>query len=296
MDRSAIFWVGRLVLGGIGALLTFAAVRLLGRARAAANWPTAAPVNPLARPLGWTGIGAGLLGLAAAAGLSLGALAGPPEPALSPHTWRGWLVVAAGGFVVLAVGAASASRLVNRAELTALIRIPPRMLVAGPDAPPAAEAGAAVREAGAAGREAGPAGREAGAAVRGAGAAARDGGPKARDGGPKARDGEPTLIPPPPAPLLPAQARPDGPAGQHELSTPVGGVDPAVPSGGRSGWVYRDPAGDWYLAVATEGGQRLVRLTDFTLVPVGTVGSPLSLEGSVEIQVWPVTDRVTGAP
>jgi hypothetical protein len=48
--------------------------------------------------------------------------------------------------------------------------------------------------------------------------------------------------------------------------------------------------------VATAGGQRLVRLTDFTLVPVGTAGSPLALAGSVEISVWPVTDRVANEP
>ena len=69
-----------------------------------------------------------------------------------------------------------------------------------------------------------------------------------------------------------------------------------MPVEGRSGWVYRDPGGGWYLAVATEGGQRLVRLTDFTLVPVGTAGTPLSLAGSVEISVWPVADVVPGPP
>jgi hypothetical protein len=228
MDRNAIFWVARLLMGGIGVLLMFSAVRLLGRARAAANWPTAPPVAAIARPLGWAGIGAGLVGLAAAAALSLAALAGPPDPQLAPRTWRGWLIAGTAALVVLAVGASAARRMVSRAELTTLIRTPPRpVFVIHPrDAP-----------------------------------------------------NPPTLAPP--APVSPAAA------GEHE---------PAIPADGRSGWVYRDPAGDWYLAVAAEGGQRLVRLTDFTLVPVGTAGEPLALAGSVEISVWPVTDRVPGAP
>jgi hypothetical protein len=206
----------------------FSAVRLLGRARAAANWPTAPPVAALARPLGWAGIGAGLLGLAAAAALSLAALAGLPDPQVAPHTRRGWLVAGAAALVVLAIGASTARRMVGRAELTALIRTPPRPVhVIHP-----------------------------------------------RDA-----TNPPTLAPP--APVSPALA------GEHE---------PAIPSGARSGWVYRDPAGDWYLAVAADGGQRLVRLTDFTLVPVGTAGAPLDLAGSVEISVWPVADRVPGAP
>ena len=74
---------------------------------------------------------------------------------------------------------------------------------------------------------------------------------------------------------------------------PAGDSDPAVPDGGESGWVYRDAAGDWYLAVATTTGKRLVRLTDFTLVPPGTAQPPLTLAGSVEISVWPVTERRT---
>ena len=80
-----------------------------------------------------------------------------------------------------------------------------------------------------------------------------------------------------------------------QLAQGPGLNEPALPSDSRSGWVYRDPAGEWYLAVAAEGGQRLVRLTDFTLVPVGTAGTPLELAGSVEISVWPVTDRVPDA-
>jgi hypothetical protein len=218
MDRNAIFWAARLALGGIGILLTFSAVRLLGKARAAANWPTAPPVATFARPLGWAGIGGGLLGLAAAAALSVAALA---DPQVVPHTWRGWLLAGVAALVVLAIGASTARRMVARAELTTLIRTPPR-------------AAYVIRP------------RE-----------------------------DPN---PPPAPLSP------------ELS------EPAIPPDSRSGWVYRDPAGGWYLAVAAEGGQRLVRLTDFTLVPIGTAGAPLELAGSVEISVWPVTDRVPGAP
>jgi hypothetical protein len=227
MAPSAIFWTTRLVIGVAGLVLMFGAVRLLGRARAAANWPTASPVGVVARPAAYLGIGLGLLGLAAAVALSLAALTNP-DPEFVAHTWRAWLVGLGGGLVVIGVGAAVTGRLVARAELTALIRIPPR---------------------------------------------------------------------PPDGDFHPLDGRLyDGPT---ELSTPPGGIDPVVPSGGQSGWVYRDPAGVWYLAVAAEGGERdgerdgrrLVRLPDFTLVPLGEVGSPLTLAGSVELSVWPVEER-----
>jgi len=218
MGRDAIFWAVRALLGGIGIVLMFGAVRRVGRARAAANWPTAAPVSALSAPVGWAGLGLGLLGLAAAAGLSLGALAGPQTPEVLPDTWRGWLVAGTAALVVLAVGALTTRQMVHRAEVTALIRTPPRHAV-------------------------------------------------------------------PPSQKIPMQDPPT-----------LADADPAVPAGGESGWVYRDPAGGWYLAVTTGTGQRLIRLTDFALVPPGTVGPPLTLAGSVEISVWPVTERVTDPP
>jgi len=215
MDRDAMFWAARLLLGLAGVVLVFSSVRRLGRARAAANWPTAARVATLSIPLGWLGIGVGLLAFAVAAGLGLGALAGPDQPELVPRTWRGWLVAGTAVLVVLVAGASTARRLVNRAELTALIRTPPR---------------------------------------------------------------EPGT-PPPPTPKIPLQDPPT-----------AADTDPAVPADGESGWVYRDATGAWYLAVATADGQRLVRLTDFALVPAGTAEPPLSLAGSAEISVWPVSD------
>jgi hypothetical protein len=226
MDRDAIFWAVRLFLGAIGIMLMIGAVRRVGRARAAANWPTAAPASTLSAPLGWTGIGIGMLALATAAGLSLGALADPAAAEVVPRGWRGWLLAGTGALIVLVIGASIARRMVNRAELTSLIRTPPRHAVPGP------------------------------------------------------------ATPPPPAPKIPV----------HDPPTPAADADPAVPAGGESGWVYRDPAGCWYLAVATAGGQRLVRLTDFALVPPGAVTPPLTLAGSVEISVWPVTERVGDAP
>jgi hypothetical protein len=191
MDRSAILWAARLGVAGSGLVLMFGAVRLLGRARAAANWPTATPVSALARPLGWSGLAAGLGGLAVAAALSLSTLA---APALVPSTPRAWLLAAIGALVVLLAGLGAAGRLVERAELSVLIR------------------------------------------TRGGEARA------------PAEQGEP-------------------------------------------GWVYQDAAGDWYLAVSSRNRQRLVRLTDFTLVPDGTARPPLTLQGSVEISVYPVALR-----
>jgi hypothetical protein len=224
MDRNAIFWAGRLLLGAIGVVLMFGSVPLLGRARAAANWPTAAPVSRYAGPLGRSGIGVGLLALAAAVGLSLGALTEPSGTGPVPHAWRGWLVAGTGAAVVFALGLLITRRVVNQAEVTALIRTPPRFVAARATTPP-------------------------------------------------------------PAPHIPAQ----------DPRTPAT-VDPVVPAGGEPGWVYRDAAGAWYVAVATRGGQRLVRLDDFTLVPVGTAEGPLRLAGSVEISVWPVAERVPDAP
>ena len=330
MDRSAIFWVGRLAVGCAGFVLMFGAVRLLGRARAAASWPTAAPVRVVARPLGYLGIGLGILGLATAAALSLGALAGPADPQLAPHTWRAWLVGLGAALVVVGIGAATTGRLVDRAELTALIRTPARQPDAaaifrspefagtpgsadppqpGPaktlhdtgneptrgvgfDHPRSPEFAGATEFAGAMG----PAGSAGSAGDAEAGRHAGPGWPGAN--GPAGWSGAAAVIhqPGPPESQSTASAHTERVAqdrphpGQPELSTSPGGIDPVVPSDGRSGWVYRDPAGDWYLAVATDGGQRLVRLTDFVLVPIGLAGSPLTLEGSVEISVWPATD------
>jgi hypothetical protein len=165
----------------------FVAVRLLGRARAAASWPTAAPVSALARPLGWTGLVAGLGGFAVAVALSLSGLA---APALVPSTPRAWLLAAVGGLAALLAAGSAASRLVERMEMSALIR--------------------------------------------------------------------------------------------------TRGAAETIPGQGEAGWVYQDSTGTWYLAVASGTGQRLVRLSDFTLVPDGTARPPLELKGSVEISVYPV--------
>ncbi len=213
MNRDAMFWAARLLLGLVGVVLVFGAVRRVGRARAAANWPTAPRVATLSTPLGWAGIGAGLLALAAAAALSLGALTGSDQAELVPRSWRGWLVAGTAALVVLVAGVSTARRLVGRAELTALIRTPPR------------------------------------------------------------------------APAVPVQV-----IHNRDLPTPPADADPAVPDDGESGWVYRDASGGWYLAVSTATGRRLVRLTDFALVPAGTAEAPLTLAGSVEISVWPVTE------
>ncbi len=71
--------------------------------------------------------------------------------------------------------------------------------------------------------------------------------------------------------------------------------EPAIPPDGQPGWVYRDAAGEWYIAVrvgtgAARTGQVLVRLRDFALVPPGAVPVPLGLAGSVEIAVYPLAE------
>jgi hypothetical protein len=220
MERGAVWWMVGFATSVMGGLLTVASVRLLGRVRAAANWPTAPRVGRAARAMARTGVAAGLVLLAVAAALVAVWLVGPVHA-------MGWLVPVAAAGTVLVAGGLIAAKMAEHAELSALIRTTP-----------AAE-------------------------------------------------------------WIPAQDhKPGPPAGQVQdrtsgraVSTRLGGADPAVPSDGRPGWVYRDLAGDWYLAVAgDEPGQRLVRLADFALVPAGAVTAPIDLAGSVQISVYPVQD------
>src|SRR5205814_2472286 len=93
------------------------------------------PVARLSAPLGWAGIVIGVLALAVAAGSGVAALSSPAEPL--PRGWRGWLVAGTAAGVVIVAGLSTARRLVNRAELTTLIRTPPRDPVTVP--PPTAQ-------------------------------------------------------------------------------------------------------------------------------------------------------------
>jgi hypothetical protein len=227
MERGMVWWIVGFATSVMGGLLTTASVRLLGRVRAAANWPTAPPVRRASRAAGKLGVVLGLLLIGGAAALLAAWLARP----VHLIGWKTWLVPAGAVALVLLLGGLITAKLVERAELAALIRTPP---------------------------------------VKSA----------------------------------PAQDhRPGPPAGQVQdrisdraVSTILGGADPAVPSDGRPGWVYRDATGDWYLAVAAdEPGQRLVRLVDFALVPAGTAALPLDLAGSVQISVYPVEERAESA-
>lgn len=66
------------------------------------------------------------------------------------------------------------------------------------------------------------------------------------------------------------------------------GPDPSVPVDARAGWAYQDEAGEWYLAVGGGGGFRLIRLTDFQIVPPDTARG-LEMAGIVELSVLPPT-------
>jgi hypothetical protein len=250
VDRSAIFWAARLAVAVAGVVLLFVAARLVGRARAAANWPTAPPVAALSGPLGWAAVVTALLGLATAAGLSLAALAVPVSPAaaaqsaLLPQSGRAWLLAGTGALAVLLAGSGIAGRLVNRAELAVLIR------TRNIRTPNISSPNISTRNA----------------------------------SGPKHRGtaiGEPV-----PAPAQPGGVEGHEPA--TRLGDTDADADSIVPSNVQPGWVYQDRAGTWYLVVATGTGHRLVRLDDFALVPAGTVEPPLTLRGSVEISVYPV--------
>ena len=71
--------------------------------------------------------------------------------------------------------------------------------------------------------------------------------------------------------------------------------DPIVPPTAQPGWVYRDPDGAWYLVVSSGAGHRLVSLPDFRLMPVGRVTSEITVAGSVELAVWPLSDTPGGS-
>jgi hypothetical protein len=220
MEHGTAWWIVGFATSVAGGLLTAASMRLLGRARAAANWPTALPTGRGARALAAAGAGFGLLLLAAGATVLVARLGRPAGLA-------GWLLPAGAGAALLLAGGLAAVRLAERAELSALIRTPSAVpWVPGQGHRPGLPAG-----------------------------------PVKND---KAGSGAATL---------------------------AGGTDPVVPPGGQPGWVYRDRGGDWYLALgAGPTGRRLVRLTDFALVPVGAVAAPLELAGSVQISVYPVEE------
>jgi hypothetical protein len=93
------------------------------------------------------------------------------------------------------------------------------------------------------------------------------------------------------SPYIPRQAGPDG------RRAPGGPADPAAPADGQGGWVYRDDAGTWYLAVALDSGPgfRLLRLDDFRLAAPGEARPPLRLAGSAQVTVLSPEDAVGGA-
>ncbi|MGH8794693.1 MAG: hypothetical protein ACRDXX_18860 [Stackebrandtia sp.] len=68
---------------------------------------------------------------------------------------------------------------------------------------------------------------------------------------------------------------------------PGGGADPSIPPDALPGWVYTDDADSWYLVVGMPGGGRLLRLTDFAVMPPGSAAGALTLAGSIEMTVWP---------
>lgn len=211
MRAGVIWWIVTLATCVAGGLLVAVSGRLLGRVRAAANWPTAPPVGRGGRVPAFAGAAVGLVLLAGAAALTTLQFTRPAHLV-------GWLPPAGAAVVVLVAGGFAAGKEAERAELTALIRTPPA------------------------------------------------------------------------AKWIPAQDQVQDRISTGVDSTLVGDSDPAVPPGGEPGWVYRDPAGAWYLAVATDQGHRLVSLPGFTLVPAGGVAGPLDLAGSVQISVYPVAD------
>ncbi|WP_415648564.1 hypothetical protein, partial [Stackebrandtia soli] len=74
----------------------------------------------------------------------------------------------------------------------------------------------------------------------------------------------------------------------ESVSAPVDASDPAIPGDALPGWVYTDADENWYLVLAMADGSRLMRLSDFALIPVGALSpDDLTLAGSIEMTVWP---------
>jgi hypothetical protein len=185
-----------------GLVLMILGVRLLARARAATHWPGPRRLPPVGRRIAGAIVVAGLMLLAGAVpALAEGVVtvSGPP--------WRPWAVRAALALITLALGGYAVVRLVDRAEMTALIRTP----------------------------------------------------------------------------YIPRQSEPQDRRAAQNLR------DPTVPDDGQGGWVYRDSAGEWYLAVSVEPGaatgHRLLRLVDFRLAAPGEARPPLYLAGSAQVTV-----------
>lgn len=251
MARTVIL-AGTLVVVGI--VLTGLSAVQLGVARAAAKWPSARAPK-VGRGPAVVGIGVGVVVLTAAGGLGA-----------SLSRADGWLwtagVVAAGALtlglsILVAVGLAS------RVELKALISTPsPAYVAIAPRAEPAGLPAITARG---------------------------DGLPLVTTSGDSASLSQPATVP--------ASRASDAPMigdGLHNTSPfRHGGEDEpdlAVPADAEPGWVYRDLAGVFLLVVELDGGRgrRLVRLEDFTLAAIGQIRPPLSLTGSIEVQVWPL--------
>lgn len=62
--------------------------------------------------------------------------------------------------------------------------------------------------------------------------------------------------------------------------------DPSIPDDALPGWVYIDDAENWYLISSVPYGRRLLRLTDFVVMPPTTAVGNLTLAGSIEMTVW----------
>lgn len=268
MARTVIL-AGTLVVVGI--VLTGLSAVQLGVARAALKWPSARPPRLGRRPA-LLGIGFGVVFIGAA-----GALAAT----LVPVDGTLWITVVVGaGVLLLAAAFGVAARLASQVELKALISTPtPAYVAIAPrsESPPAIAA-----------RGAGSAPPSSQPATVGMQAATTDpvfGQRSTTTPFPSVPTGSYDTSPP--APSIPYAAR-----GRERIRA-WDEPENAVPAEAEAGWVYTDADGTFLLVVdidaPEEDGRRLVRLADFTLAPYGSVHEPLTLAGSIEISVWPLT-------
>jgi hypothetical protein len=293
MELRIVIAASALAVAGL--VLAGLAAAALGAAKAAAKWPSADQPALGVIPAR-IGLALGVMLCAAAAGLgaSMAPISGRPA-------WLG--AIAGAAIIVLVLTTWAAVKLASKIELSALINSPspmagdPQTAMSRPGSQPSVAIGSPIRHEQ----------------------------PEIAYGQPY-----PGMVEPPPLVAEPSPpagspaAFPDIPTGPQPVAyvdavhtttrdtavpamqnaakadedassdDPRGDqADAAVPAEALPGWVYTDEADDWYLVASIPQGRRLMRLSDFSIVPPGSVVGALTLAGSVEMTVWPADADAT---
>lgn len=248
-----------------GLVLTALSATAWGSAKAAAKWPSAERPRLGATPAR-IGLILGVLLCAAAAGVAV---------SLAPldSLWIRVPLIAVAGLVTLGLVSWAAVKLAARIELSALINAPSPLggEVQTATRAPVAQAPVIVGP---------PAQPQPGDISYGKpypGMVTTGVPPGSPPENSAVTDGVHTTTPHSPAPAT--QSPDPAVAGDRP--------DRSIPPEALPGWVYTDAADDWYLVTSIAEGYRLLRLSDFAVVPPGGAAGALTLAGSIEMTVWP---------